>query len=172
MFKLHFNFAWPRISNREPLLRSYLVPVCLSCCFIIFCGCAVKPGFAVEWDKTFEIRDCELNAGYGLENFGINSVGGKVQLNGRIDTLELGADRVIESMGSSNKSIPPLSINRKSVRYKDCNESTANSKEPKIANREIDTENYHILWSLLPIYIVVFGNIIFFTQRQNKARGH
>ena len=78
------------------LVRKLFIPVGLSCCLVVFMGYNIKTSFAEEGDKTSEIRNSKLNVGNGLQDLIINSVCGKVQFNGRIDTLEFGANKILE----------------------------------------------------------------------------
>ncbi len=80
-----------------------------------------------------------------------------------IKSLDLGQNLVPERFSSSDKGIVTLHIKRKSIDNQSHNESTTNAEQPEIRCGESDPEDYHLLWSLLPMYIVtIIGSLYMF----------
>lgn len=165
MLELHFNLVWPRIGNWKPLLRSYLVPVGLSCCFIVFLCCNAKATLTVEWDKPSEIRNGKLDSWYGLQDFGINFVSRQVQFNGWINTLDLGINSVSELSGSIGNTISPVIEVGEISNDKGHSKSACNF--PPIIGNNVKQVIHKILKGALFALIIYFPFLLF-TQRKAK----
>jgi hypothetical protein len=48
-------------------------------------------------------------------------------------------------------------------------ESAANTEQPKISGGKIDSENYHVLWSLLPLFLMILY-WVFYMMFQHNAK--
>lgn len=163
MFKFFFRAkATELLHTWKHLMGNLIIPICAACCFIIILCYNIKTSFAIEWHKTSEVRNGELYSRYGLQDYGINLICGPVQFDRWVNAFKFIPNASAESTGSSAKGF--VTIEGETNQYR--NKSAANTKKPEIGGGEVKTENYHVLFSLIPMWIIalwIFFRELFFT---------
>ena len=86
----------------------------------------------------------------------------------RINVLEFSANSVSKFFCGIIERVTSIQRNSEAITDPGHNESATNSKHPKISSGEVDSEDCHLLLTLLPMYIVVLWWILYwfyYTQR-------
>lgn len=78
-----------------------------------------------------------------------------------IYTFKFSKNFTSESAGGNDKGVVPLDVKRKAIDNQSHNKSATNAEHPNVGRGKIYTEDYHLLWSLLPMFIVTIIGLLY-----------
>ena len=155
--------------------KRHIVKIALAIFIYLSSGATVKAEPCFSEGFPFSSGQMVFELSCGLFEV-VNSIP-KIMVNvvrpihgGLIDFFEF----FVESVGKifcgtiKNVSIPQFSGEAQLDKYK--NQRTTNAKQQEIRSGDSDTEDYHFLWYLLPMYIVALSSSYRYTQQQTHRR--
>ena len=129
--------------------------------FMIFQPSSVKAFSAIPRDEVSELCNGRLEIRENPFQYAFNSEGIFRPLGGdRIESLQFSQKNISKIGRGDSKPIQATVEVSKVKADSSHNNSATNAKKPEVTRTETDTEDYHILWSLLPMYIMTFYWII------------
>ena len=126
----------------------------LACCTIVLYPRLNKPSLPSFGQTQLKFFYSGLELGkFGVEEKLNFCISGPIYGDG-IKSIELGKNLTPKDSSNNIKGVVILHGERDAVAKPSHNKSTASTEQPEVGGGKCDSENYHVLWSLLPMYIV------------------